>query len=171
MGYIYLYSGNGGGKSTSALGLALRSIGHGHNVLVIQFMKWYQETGEYKFKHPNYKIIQCGREGWHGVDNLNIEDKSLAEQGLFHAGVHVDLIKNLRLVVLDEVNLAVHYGLLTEDSVFRFLDYAQNHLKNINIIMTGRHASDKLMDRADFVNIITSVKSPKEMVCQEGVQY
>ncbi len=171
MTHIYLFTGNGGGKTTNALGLALRSIGHGHNVLIVQFLKWDRDTGENKFKHENYKIIQCGREGWHGVENLNIEDKSLAEQGLFHAGVHVDLIKNLRLVVLDEVNLAVHYGLLTEDAVFRFLDYAQNHSKNINIVMTGRHASDKLMDRADFVIHVADIKHPKEMVCGEGIQY
>ena len=165
---IYLYSGNGGGKSTSALGLVLRSLGHSHNVLVIQFMKWFKETGEYKFRHPNYEIIQCGREGWHGVDNLTDEDKEDVKKGLWSALMYIQAVKNIRLLVLDEINLAVHYGLTTDEEVLHFLDYIP---LDINIIMTGRHASQKLMDRADFVNIITSVKSPKEMVCQEGVQY
>jgi len=50
MGYIYLYTGSGGGKTTNALGLALRSVGHGHKVVIIQFMKWWKNTGEYQNK-------------------------------------------------------------------------------------------------------------------------
>ena len=59
LGYIYLYTGTGGGKTTNALGLALRSVGHGHKVVIIQFMKWWKNTGEYKIRkklQPYYEI-------------------------------------------------------------------------------------------------------------------
>lgn len=168
MSHIYLYTGNGGGKSTSALGLVLRSLGHEHNVLVIQFMKWYKETGEYKFKHPNYRIIQCGREGWHGVDNLTDEDKEMAKRGLDLVHYYLNWTKNLKLVILDEINLVVHYGLLTEDEVIDFLDGIP---EEINVVMTGRHASEKLINRADFVNEIVEIKKTKEFVCEQGIQW
>lgn len=168
MGHIYLYTGDGGGKTTNALGLALRSIGHGHNVLVIQFLKWDKDIGEYKFKHPNYEIIQCGREGWHGVDNLTDEDKENVKKGLWSALMYIQSVKNIRLLVLDEINLAVSYGLVSDEEVLHFLDYIPIE---INIVMTGRHASAKLINRADFVNYITTFKHPDEMICEEGIQY
>jgi cob(I)alamin adenosyltransferase len=64
MGYIYLYTGTGGGKTANALGLALRTVGHRRNVLIIQFMKWWKDTGKYKIRktlEPYYKIHQFGR--------------------------------------------------------------------------------------------------------------
>jgi len=78
MGYIYLYTGTGAGKTTNALGLALRSVGHGHKVVIIQFMKWWKKTGEYKIKkklYPHYEIYQFGRKGWIGLKKLEEKDK------------------------------------------------------------------------------------------------
>ena len=85
MGDIYLYTGTGGGKTTNALGLALRCVGHGLKVVIIQFMKWWKETGEYKVRErlaPYYEIYQFGRKGWIGLDNLTEEDRQLAKKGL-----------------------------------------------------------------------------------------
>lgn len=67
MGHIYPYYGTGGGKTTNGLGLALRAVGHRHKVVIIQFMKWWTETGEYLIKDrlkPYYQIYQFGRPGW-----------------------------------------------------------------------------------------------------------
>ena len=78
MGYIYLYTRTGGGKTANALGLALRSVGHGRKVVIIQFLKWWKNTGEYKIRHklePFYEIYLFGRDGWIGLDNLGKEDK------------------------------------------------------------------------------------------------
>jgi len=177
---VYLWTGEGGGKTTNALGLALRALGHNQKVVVIQFLKWWKETGEYKFKHPNYTIIQFGREGWHGFDNLTEEDKELAFHGLARASAetwrHARIFLseetiNCRaphLLILDEINLAVHLGLLSEKYVIDFLDSVP---EKTTIIMTGRYATQALIDRADFVNEIVEIKSSKEMVCTRGIQY
>ena len=79
---IYLYTGEGAGKTTNALGLALRSVGHKHKVIIIQFLKWWKNTGEFKIARklvPYYRIYQFGRRGWHGFKNLTEKDKELAQ--------------------------------------------------------------------------------------------
>ncbi|MBS7621640.1 cob(I)yrinic acid a,c-diamide adenosyltransferase, partial [Candidatus Bathyarchaeota archaeon] len=113
MGYIYLYTGTGAGKTTNALGLALRSIGHKHKVVIIQFLKWWKNTGEYKIRKmlaPYYEIYQFGRRGWHGLSNLGEEDRKLAKKGLKFAEKIVRE-KKPHLLVLDEINLALHCNL------------------------------------------------------------
>jgi len=85
MGYVYLYTGTGGGKTTNALGAALRSVGHGHRVVIIQFMKWWKNTGEYRIRRrlrPYYEIYQFGRKGWVGLKNLDRRDRDLARRAL-----------------------------------------------------------------------------------------
>ena len=83
-GTIYLYTGEGAGKTTNALGLALRCLGHGYKVVIIQFLKWWKNTGEYKFKKkmPNYEVYQFGRKGWIGLTNLTEKDKQLCKKAL-----------------------------------------------------------------------------------------
>lgn len=85
MGYIYLYTGTGAGKTANALGLTLRSIGHKHKVIMVQFLKWWKNTGEYKVQKqlaPYYEIYQFGRKGWVGLSNLGDEDRELAKKAL-----------------------------------------------------------------------------------------
>ena len=174
MGYIYLYTGDGAGKTTNALGLALRSMGHCHKVVILQFMKWYQETGEYQFQFLDWKIkeyytlIQLGRQGWHGLGNLKDYDKELAHKGLELAKIVLTSENPPNLLVLDEINLAVSSGLLTNEEVLEVLKFIP---KETNIVMTGRNAPKDLLDRADFINVITCTKMPKDMVCDEGIQY
>ena len=122
MGHIYLYTGNGAGKTTNALGLALRSIGHKRKVIVIQFLKWWKNTGEYKIRKmlaPYYEIYQFGRKGWHGLSNLGEEDKKLAHKALKFAEKIVKE-KKPHLLVLDEINLALHCKLLDVKEVLEF---------------------------------------------------
>jgi len=170
MGHIYLYTGTGAGKTTNALGLALRSIGHKHKVIVIQFLKWWKNTGEYKIRRmllPYYEIHQFGRKGWIGFDNLTEEDKKLARQAL-HFAEKIAREKKPHLLILDEVNLALYCKLLDVDEVVEFLDRIP---KNIDVVLTGRYALKELIDRADFANEIKDLKHPKEMVTTEGIQY
>jgi cob(I)alamin adenosyltransferase len=186
MGYVYLYSGTGAGKTTNALGLALRSIGHGQKVVIIQFMKWWKKIGEYKIKNklkPHYEIYQFGRPGWLKTDEKNNEvkyrgmnfkvrtieelDRKLAEKGL-------ELAKNImekkqpHLLVLDEINLAVHSNLLGVQDVLNFLKKIP---KRTTVVLTGRYAPKELIDRADFVNEIVEVKYPQKFVTTKGIQY
>jgi len=170
MGYAYLYTGTGGGKTTNALGLALRSVGHGHKVVIIQFMKWWKNTGEYKIRkklEPYYEIYQFGRKGWIGLSNLEEEDKTLAKRGLEFAKKIVKERKP-HLLVLDEINLVVHCKLLDSSEVLDLLD---NIPKKTDVVLTGRHAPKELMDRADFVNEVRDIKHPKEIPTTKGIQY
>lgn len=169
-GHIYLYTGTGGGKTTNALGLALRSVGHKRKVVIIQFLKWWKNTGEYKIRKllaPYYEIYQFGRKGWHGLSNLGEEDKKLAQKALKFAEKVVKE-KKPHLLVLDEVNLALHCKLLDVKEVLAFLDKIP---KRTDVVITGRFAPKELIDRADFVNEIIDVKHPREMVTTKGIQY
>jgi len=170
IGYVYLYTGSGGGKTTNALGLALRSIGHRHKVVIIQFMKWWKKTGEYKIRKklkPYYEIYQFGRRGWVGFKNLNEKDKKLAEKGLKFAE-RIVKEKRPHLLILDEINLAVYCNLLNVNDVIEFLDKIP---KRTDVVLTGRFANKKLIKRADFVNEIVDIKHPKEIPTTKGIQY
>ena len=184
MGYIYLYYGTGGGKTTNALGLALRSVGHCKSVVIIQFFKWRKDIGEYLVKDklaPYYEIYQFGRPVWLGkeektaefagekfeVESIKKHDMELARKALeFAAQIMKD--KKPHLLVLDEVNLAVHWKLLEVRDVLELLDKVP---KETTVVMTGRYAPKELIDRADFVNIVQDVKMPKHFKLTEGIQY
>lgn len=168
---LYIYTGEGGGKTTAALGLALRSVGHGHKVVIIQFMKGRKDVGEYKIArrlHPHYEIHQFGREEFVDLKNPAKEDVELAEKGLNFA--REVLGRKPNLLVLDELNLAVAVGLLKLEDVMKVLDEAP---RDTVIAITGRQAPKELIERADFVNEVNDVKHPfkKGIPAQEGIQY
>ena len=170
MGYVYLYVGTGAGKTTNALGLALRSVGHRHKVIIIQFMKWWKNIGEYKVQKmlaPYYEIYQFGRKGWIGLSNLNDEDRKLAEKALKFAE-KITNEKKPSLLVLDEINLALYCQLLDVREVIDFLNRIP---RNTDVVLTGRFAPQELIERADFVNEVKDVKYPKNMVTTIGIQY
>jgi cob(I)alamin adenosyltransferase len=170
MGYIYLYTGTGGGKTANALGLALRTVGHKRSVIIIQFMKWWKNTGEYKIRktlEPYYEIYQFGRKGWHGVNNLKEEDRKLARKALNFARQAM-IRKKPHLLVLDEINLAVHTKLLNINDVVAVLDLVP---KRTHVVLTGRFAPKELIERADFVNEVVAVKYPEKIPTTKGVQY
>jgi len=170
MGYVYLYTGTGGGKTANALGLALRCVGHNRRAVIIQFLKWWKTTGEYKVRErlaPYYEIYLFGREGWIGLSNLGEEDRRLARKGLEFAR---NLVRENppRLLVLDEVNLALHCGLLEVKEILEFLDRVPEETA---VVLTGRYAPRELLERADFVIEVVDVKHPEETVTTEGIQY
>jgi len=170
MGYIYLYTGTGAGKTVNALGLALRSIGHKRRVVIIQFLKWWKNTGEYKIRSmlaPYYEIYQFGRKGWQGLDNLGEEDKKLSKRALKFAEKIVKE-KKPHLLVLDEINLALHCKLLDVKDVLSFLDRIP---KRTDVVLTGRFAPKELIERADFVNEVVDIKHLDELVATKGIQY
>jgi len=145
-------------------------VGHGLKVVIIQFMKWWKNIGEYKIKDklaPYYEIYQFGREGWIGLGNLTEEDKRLAEKGLEFAR---KIVKEKRphLLVLDEINLAVYCKLLDVKEVLKFLDEIP---EETHVILTGRFASKELIERADIVNEVVEIKAPEKFPTVIGIQY
>jgi cob(I)alamin adenosyltransferase len=170
MGYIYLYTGTGGGKTANALGLALRTVGQKRNVVIIQFMKWWKNTGEYRIRKtlaPYYEIHQFGRRGWHGLNNLKKEDRELAKEALKFSRL-IMIGKKPHLLILDEINLALYCKLININDVLALLDMVP---RRTHIVLTGRFAPKELIERADFVNEVVAVKYPEHIPTTKGIQY
>jgi len=165
---IYVFTGKGAGKTTAALGMALRALGHNHKVIVIQFLKWWKNTGEYRIKNKlkSYEIYQFGRKGWHGFKNLNKEDKKLAEKALEFA--EKALKRKPSLLILDELNLALYCKLIDIREVIKFLKKIP---KNIDIVITGRNAPREIIAIADCVNEVKIIKYPKKIITKKGISY
>jgi cob(I)alamin adenosyltransferase len=187
LGNIYLYYGTGGGKTAASLGLALRSLGHGHRVVVVQFLKYWEETGEYKIRNklePLYEIRQFGRPGWiiSGAEGGEVsvsgftadvrtaaeEDRVAAKKGLSYAKKVLASGNPPELLILDEVCLAAHFGIVDTIDVLFILD---NLPDETDAVLTGRYAPRELMDRADFVNEVREIKAPTLFTLREGIQY
>jgi len=155
---IYLWTGNGWGKTTSALGVALRAIGHNKRVVIVQFMKGRKYIGEYKVRrrlNPYYNIYQFGREGFVNLKNPSKRDKELARRG-FEFAKRIVKTKPF-LLILDEINLAARIGLLDKKEVLEFIDSVP---KEVTVYMTGRYAPKEFVKRADYVSEIKAVKHP-----------
>jgi len=169
-GMVYLYTGTGAGKTTNALGIAMRCVGHKQKVVIIQFLKWWKKTGEYKIRNrlkPYYEIYQFGRRGWISFKDLDERDKKLAQKALEFAK---KIVKNKkpRVLILDEINLALHRKLLDKKEV---VDFLMNLPPRTDVVLTGRYAPEELWDAADFVNVIVDNKHPKQLVAKKGIQY
>lgn len=166
---IYLWTGHGAGKTTSALGVALRCIGHKQKVIVIQFMKGRKNIGEYLIKNklkPYYEIYQFGRKGFVNLKKPSEEDKKRAKKALEFA--KKKLKEKPHLIILDEINLACAIGLIDTKEVIKFLNKVP---KKVNIYLIGRYAPKELIKKADFVNKVEEVKHPKYWKAKKGIEY
>ena len=154
-GYIQIYTGDGKGKTTAALGLALRATGHGMHTYVGQFMKG-QPYGELDAlrDHPLITIEQYGDIRCIRREEVTPEHIAQAQRGLEQARKAIRS-GQYDIVVLDEVNVTVWFGLLTVEKVLAFLDERPAH---IEVILTGRRAPQELIKRADLVTEMREVK-------------
>jgi len=169
-GNIILYTGNGGGKTAAALGIALRGAGHKKKIVMVQFMKGRKDTGEYMAKGrlaPELEITQFGRVGFVDLKNPSREDKELAKEGLEYAKDAMK--KKPDTLILDEVNLAAAIGLLDPKDVISFLKYIPSETI---VILTGRNAPSEFINYADYVVELKDVKRPaKEIPPRKGFEY
>jgi len=171
--FVHVYTGDCGGKTTSALGLCLRAVGQGYRVAVIQFMKGRKDIGEYKVRKrlaPFYEIKQFGRPGWVDLRNPSKKDIALAHEGLEYARKLVKGKRKPDVLVLDEINIATAYGLLDVNEVLRFLDEVP---ENTWVVLTGRRAPAQFINRADYVTDFVEVKHPfaKGVPAHKGIEY
>ena len=153
--YIQVYTGNGKGKTTAALGLSIRAAGHGLKTYIGQFMKG-QHYGELTALRDNpcitieqYGDIECIRR-----DQATQKHMDQAEQGLIKARDAM-LSGQYDLVVLDEINVTIWFGLLTVKQILEFLDQRP---ESVELILTGRNAPQELIEHADLVSEIKEVK-------------
>ena len=158
-GLLIVFTGNGKGKTTAALGMALRTIGHGYKVAIIQFIKGGWTTGEEKaLKNLSSKISWHSLgEGFTWETQDRIRDEKLV-QGAWQLAK--DYIKNesYKLIILDEINIATKLGYLSSEEIITFLK-SLNNRKN-HIVLTGRGASDSIIDYADLVSEMKLIKHP-----------
>lgn len=171
MGLIYLWTGEGAGKTTSALGVALRAVGHGKKVVVVQFLKGQKNIGEYKIMNrlkPLYEVRQFGTKNFVDPKNLRPVDYGRARQGLEFAGKK--LKEKPFLMILDEINLVAAGGLLAKKEI---LDFLKKVPKQTTVYMTGRYAPEWLKNRADFVTEIRNIKHPFQngFAAKRGIEY
>lgn len=153
-GYIQVYTGNGKGKTTAALGLSLRAICAGKKVLFAQFvkgMKYSELKSQYFF--DNFKLTQYGRRCFI-IDKPDEIDKKKANFGLEEVS-KIILSMKYDIVVLDEINIALHYKLIDIDKV---IDLLKKKPKQTEIILTGRYAPDEILEIADLVTEMKEIK-------------
>lgn len=154
-GYIQLYTGNGKGKTTAAFGLAVRALCAGKRVFIGQFVKSikYNETRIESLFEKQLVIRQFGR-GCFLDHKPGKEDVFSASEGLRQCA-EVLASAQWDLVVLDELTIAVYFGLLTDEEVLRALE---QRASGTEVVLTGRYASEKLIEKADLVTEMCEVK-------------
>lgn len=168
---IQIYTGNGKGKTTAALGLALRAVGHNKKVIMIQFMKGKINYGELKsaMMLKNFKIEQYGRPDFVDKDHPAKIDIDLAKKG-FERAKEIIKGKKYDIVILDELNVAVDYGLISVKEVVELLKKTP---KKMEIIITGRYMPEEFKAYADLVSEIIEVKHyfQKGTKARKGIEY
>ena len=183
LGLVHVITGDGKGKTTSSLGLAVRAIGNNLRVHMLQFLK-SGFTGElYSAKKLGFEIEQFGVDALREkqkhlqefadrtgsfVFQQDIQEKEAALQGFEHAK---KIIKsgNFDLVIMDEINCVLAKNLIPLGEV---LELAKNHGK-VELVFTGRDAPKELMDAADYVSVVSGLKHPwqKGIVARKGIEY
>jgi len=154
-GYVQIYTGDGKGKTTAALGLALRASGHGLRTYFGQFMKG-QHYGELEAlrDHPHITVEQYGDVCCIRREEVTSEHIAQAQRGLERAREAM-LSEQYDLVVLDEVNVTIWFGLLAVEEALTMLEQRPEH---VELILTGRRAPQELIEQADLVTEMREVK-------------
>jgi len=170
-GLIQVYTGNGKGKTTAALGLALRAVGHGFKVLIVQFMKGNTEYGELKSARklsPYLMIKPYGRKVFISETNPDEIDIQLALEGFSLAKTAIEN-KEFDIVILDEINLAVDYGLIPLSELLQLMDTKPT---TVELILTGRNARPEIIEKADLVTEMMDRKhySNKGVSARKGIE-
>ena len=170
-GLVYIFTGEGKGKTSTALGVVLRALGHGLRVHITYFMKGDYPYGERRIlsQLPNVDFASFGSVGFVNQAKVKPEEIEQAKRALADAREAM-LSGNYDLVVLDEVNLAVAWKLVGLEDVLRFIN---DKPQNVEVILTGRQADAKLIKVADLVTEMVKVKHPhdKGIKARRGIDY
>jgi len=160
-GLVIVYTGGGKGKTTAALGMALRAVGYGHKVCMIQFIKgsWhYGEMDSSKKLAPEFELVAIGK-GFVGI----LDDTSPKEDHEKYAEEAIKVCKDkilsekYDLVILDEINYAVNLGLISSDDVIELIKIKP---KKLDLVLTGNHAKEEIIELADLVTEMKEIKHP-----------
>jgi cob(I)alamin adenosyltransferase len=170
-GLVQVYTGDGKGKTSAAFGLALRAIGRGLKVYIIQFIKGGFDYGELYVvdKLPNITLKAFGRGKFVTQQPPSQEDVRLAEEALQLAEKTIKS-GEYDLVILDEINVALNLKLISLEKV---LELIKGKPKHVELVLTGRYAPKEIIDAADLVTEMREVKHPFKKGCQarEGIEF
>ena len=160
-GLVIVYTGGGKGKTTAALGMALRAVGYGHKVCMIQFIKgsWhYGEMDSSKKLAPEFELVAIGK-GFVGI----LDDTSPKEDHEKYAEEAIKVCKDkilsekYDLIILDEINYAVNLSLINIKNV---VDLIKLKPKKLDLVLTGNHAKEEILKLADLVTEMKEIKHP-----------
>ena len=173
-GMVIVYTGNGKGKTTASLGVALRAIGHGFRVCMVQFIKgeWhYGELDSIKRLEPDFELIVAGK-GFIGI----IDDDHAFEEHVKAANTALNIINQkislgtFDIIILDEINYAIDLGVVKLEDVIKIV---KNRPKNVSLILTGNHAREEITSLADLVTEMKEIKHPykKGIKAKKGIDF
>lgn len=174
-GLIIVHTGEGKGKTTAALGLALRAWGGGLRVLILQFIKGGQKYGELRAidalrkASPTIEVRQCGR-GFTRRDEAHQEAHIAAAREALSVAEEAIVSGEWDLVILDEINYAVKFGLIETEDVLRLI---QEKPDSLHLVLTGRDAQPEIVEAADLVTEMKLIKHPFQqgIKAQLGIEF
>ncbi len=172
-GLVLVFTGNGKGKTTAALGMALRAWGQGMKVLMLQFIKGGWKYGELKAVEKleqGLEIRQLGEGFIGGADDSSLEEhRRAARQALAEAKIEIESA-GYDLLILDEILYAVHYGLVDLDDVLSLL---ARKTADLHLVLTGRHVPPEIIEKADLVTEMREIKHhyTRGIAAQKGIEY
>ncbi|MFX4260804.1 cob(I)yrinic acid a,c-diamide adenosyltransferase [Pelotomaculum propionicicum] len=171
-GAVHVYTGNGKGKTTAAVGLALRAVGHGFKVFMLQFMKGSKNYGEIIAAEkylPDFTIVQSGLETFVSKEDPAQVDIDLALRGL---EIAKEVIRENKydMVILDEINVALDYKLIPLGEVVEMI---KSRPPEMELVLTGRDAPKEIMELGDVVSDVTLVNHPfyHGVEAREGIEF
>lgn len=175
-GYIQVYTGDGKGKTTASLGLTMRALGRGWNVLIILFTKGGSNYGElYSFRKlsnilsDRLKIVQAGLDRIVYSNNVNNGDYTEIAKG-WQLAKEAAKSGQYQLIILDEANIAIELGLIDLEEMKTFL---KNKPEELEVVLTGRHAHKDIVEMAHLVSEIKPVKHYWDLgvKARQGIEY
>jgi cob(I)alamin adenosyltransferase len=170
LGLVHVYTGNGKGKTTAALGLALRAMGNDLDVAMVQFMKCDQYYGEYEMAKglPHLTLLPMGRDCLVYEDKVSQADIDAADAALaksrelMHSGKY-------DMVIMDEINVSIKFGLVRVEDVIKML---RERPPKVEVVLTGRYAPPEILELADLVTEMKCLKHPytKGIPARAGIE-
>jgi cob(I)alamin adenosyltransferase len=173
-GLVIAYTGKGKGKTTAALGIVMRAVGHGYRVCMIQFIKgewYYGELTSSKRLEPEFEMIAAGR-GFVGIidDDHPIEDHRKAAKEAIAVAKQKTSSGIYDIMILDEVNYAIKLNLISQQDI---LDIIASKPKKTTVILTGNYLPEAIMAVADLVTEMTEIKHPYQrgIKAKKGIDF
>ncbi|MDY6863609.1 MAG: cob(I)yrinic acid a,c-diamide adenosyltransferase [Thermodesulfobacteriota bacterium] len=172
-GLIIIHTGEGKGKTTAAMGIALRAAGHKFKILMMQFIKgtWhYGELDAVKQLYPNFEIVPLGKGFITLGDKMpDPKDIQIVEQGWNYCKERI-ISGKYDIIILDEINYVIYYKLLPLEKVLNVL---KKKPESLHLILTGRSAHPKIIEIADLVTEMKEIKHPfnKGVKAQKGIEF